>query len=1080
MGQRFSRAGALIRSGLTIGAVGAGVLGKAIVTQASDAQQSLGATESVYGRYANTVIRQSKNAADAVGLSANEYRELANVTGAMLKSSGLPLKEVTTLTADLTGRAADLTGRAADLAATYGGTTREAIEAVSSLLRGEADPIEAYGVSIKQADVNARLAAKGLDELEGSARKQAEQQARIELLFRQSADAAGQFGRESDTLAGQSQRLKAELQDTAAEAGTALLPSLTDLVKYGRSTVVPWLGEAADWLATNSDEIGNTASQIGSALLPSLKAFADVGGTVLDVITAIPEPVRNVAAQVGIAGFAWAKLSPVVIDSVGALGEFSTKVRDAETRAAAIGRVSRQAAGVGGLLAFAAGAQQTDSTMGTLLTTLGGAATGFAIGGPIGGAVGALAGLTTGLLQSRDAADDARTSAEDYAAALDQVTGAATEQNRAMILTDLQQAGTIDALRGYGISAREAVNAALGQADATERVNLALQGEEAQLQANRQALADVQREYANLSSSELEERGGALIADEARIKGEIDTIRNGISTLREVARQHQDTAQSTRAASRATTDYSALIGKIPKRAYTRIDEVGLQPTARGVARLTRQYNLQPKEVRTVITTLGIDTSVKNVRRLAGQLDGVGKKKPKSTVEVNTKGAKGQLDSWLSSLGKSIRSGVREADRGGNEIKRGLEKGPKGARADLGRYKSDVSSGVASARSTASSGGQSVGNALQSGVLAGFAGTQSALAAQAAAAVRAAVASAKAAAKIKSPSRVMRDEVGAQLGRGLELGIADRKGKAKNSGRNLIRSLLSGVDDGADGISKSVDRLTKLIEKRVKGKGEEKRERAILKSLSDEFKQLRKNGAQQEKNNRLLVAARQRHKDLVAAAKQYGTEIRDSFVQYGSVTALGQGEGFGSLEQMFQMWEARAEAAERFGKNLLSLASAGLSRTVLEDIRNAGVEGGAGIAEALLAGGREAIGQANSLADRFAQVGGGVGDKLRDRYHSAGIASADALVRQLERQQAKLDRIAQRMGRELVKEAQRAIGGRPQPPSARETYARSQSARQQAGAAPQRLHLTAQELDQLQRGRQISRDLRAWERAGGTR
>lgn len=198
---------------------------KQIVTAASDAQQSIGATESVFGKYADGVISDSKRAAKAVGLSSNEYRELSNVMGAMLKNSGMPMKK-------LGKQTDDLVNLGADLAATYGGTTKDAVAALSSLMRGEADPIERYGVSIKQSDVNARLASKGQDKLTGSAKKQAEQMARLELLNKQTASAQGQFGRESGTLAGQQQRLTAQVDNLKASLGTALLPILTKTLGY--------------------------------------------------------------------------------------------------------------------------------------------------------------------------------------------------------------------------------------------------------------------------------------------------------------------------------------------------------------------------------------------------------------------------------------------------------------------------------------------------------------------------------------------------------------------------------------------------------------------------------------------------------------------------------------------------------------------------------------------------------------------------------------------------------------------------------------------------------------------------------
>lgn len=198
---------------------------KEVVRAASDAQQSIGATEAVFGKYADGVVKASQKASKSVGLSANDYRELSNVMGAMLKNSGMPLSK-------LGKQSDDLVKIGADLAATYGGTTKDAVSALSSLMRGEADPIERYGVSIKQSDVNARLAAKGQDKLTGSAKKQAEQMARLELLNKQTASAQGQFGRESGTLAGQQQRLSAQVENLKASLGTALLPVLTKTLGY--------------------------------------------------------------------------------------------------------------------------------------------------------------------------------------------------------------------------------------------------------------------------------------------------------------------------------------------------------------------------------------------------------------------------------------------------------------------------------------------------------------------------------------------------------------------------------------------------------------------------------------------------------------------------------------------------------------------------------------------------------------------------------------------------------------------------------------------------------------------------------
>src|SRR5690606_9869301 len=139
-----------------------------------------------------------------------------------------------------------LTTLGADLAAMYGGTAAEAIESITALMRGVADSIEKYGVSIKQADVDTRLHAQGRDDLTGKARKQAEMDARLALLYEQSADAQGQSAREANTTAGQMQRLTATWDDMREAIGSRLLPIFNRFLRFLTGTVAPFLQSHKD------------------------------------------------------------------------------------------------------------------------------------------------------------------------------------------------------------------------------------------------------------------------------------------------------------------------------------------------------------------------------------------------------------------------------------------------------------------------------------------------------------------------------------------------------------------------------------------------------------------------------------------------------------------------------------------------------------------------------------------------------------------------------------------------------------------------------------------------------------------
>jgi phage-related protein len=200
-----------------------GVAGKAAVDSASRLEQAIGATDSVFGKNAATIKRWGENSATSVGVAKSEYLELSNVLGAQLKNMGVPLDQVT-------GKTRDLIKTGADLAATYGGDTKTAVEALTSAMRGETDPIEKYGISIKQADVNAVLARKGLDDLTGAAGKAARTQALLGLVTKQSADAQGAFKRETDTAAHAQQVAAAQYENTKAALGEALLPVMTQVM----------------------------------------------------------------------------------------------------------------------------------------------------------------------------------------------------------------------------------------------------------------------------------------------------------------------------------------------------------------------------------------------------------------------------------------------------------------------------------------------------------------------------------------------------------------------------------------------------------------------------------------------------------------------------------------------------------------------------------------------------------------------------------------------------------------------------------------------------------------------------------
>ena len=252
-------------AGPALGALGAlALLGGGAAAAASDVEQAFGALESVYKDNADAAKTYARSASTDVGLAASEYAQLSAVLGAQLKNLG-------GATDDLAGDTDRLIDLGADLSATFGGTTADAVQALSALLRGERDPIERYGVSIKDATVEARLAEMGLDHLTGAARDQAKTQATLALLTEQTADAQGAFARETDTAAHATQVSEAAMKDAGAAIGTALLPLVVALAT-SFAEVAKWAGENADLVRTVAVVVGILATAI-LAVNVALAAF---------------------------------------------------------------------------------------------------------------------------------------------------------------------------------------------------------------------------------------------------------------------------------------------------------------------------------------------------------------------------------------------------------------------------------------------------------------------------------------------------------------------------------------------------------------------------------------------------------------------------------------------------------------------------------------------------------------------------------------------------------------------------------------------------------------------------------------
>ena len=295
-GRQGSKFGDLIKKGVKVAAVAVAGAAAAItvssVKAAADLQQSIGGVDAVFKKNADQVHQWAKSAAKDVGLSQNSYSELATLIGSQLKNAGVSLDK-------LGGKTNDVIKIGADLSAMYGGSASEAVEALSSALKGEMDPIEKYGISLNQAAIQAEAMRLGLVKGKGALSQSAKAQAILSLVTKQGADAQGAFGRESDTLAHQQQVLGAQFENIKATIGTALLPVLTKLATWVSDKIVPAI---TDFIQQMKDGTG-AGGKVRDVLEKVGGALQSVAGFLrdnLDVIGPVVAILGSMAAAVGV------------------------------------------------------------------------------------------------------------------------------------------------------------------------------------------------------------------------------------------------------------------------------------------------------------------------------------------------------------------------------------------------------------------------------------------------------------------------------------------------------------------------------------------------------------------------------------------------------------------------------------------------------------------------------------------------------------------------------------------------------------------------------------------------------------
>ena len=265
--------------------------GKAAVTMADDVDQGEGKLDQLLGTHSK-VVKQFAKGTKVLGISRRDAIKYTGSIAALTRVQGANKKE----SAEMSTRWTTL---GADMAAFNNANPTDVLNAMTSALTGEFEPLKKYGVLLNANKVNQYAWTHGIAE-NGKALTDRQKLLAIDgLMMEQTKDQQGQLARESDTLGAKQNRLNATFADFQLMIGEMLLPIISNFASFLTDTLVPAIGDLSSWI-TDMTGIGPDAQVaiLGIAGAVAILAAVSMGHPIIAFVAAMAALVAITAIAV--------------------------------------------------------------------------------------------------------------------------------------------------------------------------------------------------------------------------------------------------------------------------------------------------------------------------------------------------------------------------------------------------------------------------------------------------------------------------------------------------------------------------------------------------------------------------------------------------------------------------------------------------------------------------------------------------------------------------------------------------------------------------------------------------------------
>ncbi len=294
-GDKMGKVGKVAGAALAAATVAAGAfavkIGVEAVKAASDLSETISKVGVLFGKTSKDIEKFAEGAASSLGQTKQQALDAAATFATFGKAAGLSGQDLSKFSIDFVKLSSDL--------ASFNNTSPEqAINAIGSALRGEAEPLRAYGVLLDDASLRQEALALGIiSTTKNALTPQQKVLAAQALIYKQTGAAQGDFERTSDGLANKTRILTAQLENAKTTIGTALLPIVLQLATAFSDKVIPLVEKFTKAFSNSEGNLGGVIISVGNILQNTftpiinglIKAFGYVRNAIGDNLATFQE-----------------------------------------------------------------------------------------------------------------------------------------------------------------------------------------------------------------------------------------------------------------------------------------------------------------------------------------------------------------------------------------------------------------------------------------------------------------------------------------------------------------------------------------------------------------------------------------------------------------------------------------------------------------------------------------------------------------------------------------------------------------------------------------------------------------------